>query len=74
MIDDRENTPQNDEEPGLPAEDAFALLQQERLLLEQEERKLAPKKQEQSWPKKKMEKAGKPQKRQTWNSGQPVIS
>lgn len=67
MIDDRENTPKNDEEPSVPAEDAFALLQQERLLLEQEERKLALKNQELPRPKKKMEKAGKPQKRQTWN-------
>jgi len=48
MIDDRENTPYNDNEPNVPAEDAYALLQQEKMLLEQEEIKLAPKKQEQS--------------------------
>ena len=67
MIDDRENTPQNDEKPSVLAEDTFALIQQEKLLMDQEERKFAPKKQEQPRPKKKIEKAGKPQKRQAWN-------
>jgi hypothetical protein len=58
----------------MPAEDAFVLLEQEKLLLEQEERKIVHRKSEQPRPKKKMEKAGKPQKRQAWNQGLPVMS
>lgn len=58
----------------MPAEDAFVLLEQEKLLLEQEERKIVQGKSEQPRPKKKIEKAGKPQKRQAWNQGLPVMS
>ena len=40
MIDDRENTADNEQAPTLPAEDAFLLLEQERRELEMEEQKL----------------------------------